>query len=135
GLALLAKYTSLILIPIYLILTTAQCFVVGKASSIRNYLLNMVIIFLISMFVVSAAYNFDPFYYFNGLSYIYTDLKTSPNWYFLGEISKETRWYYYIVAFFLKTPVPTLIVILLAATFPAIRYRYRCHLFVLLLPA
>ncbi len=134
GIAFLAKYTSLLLAPIYIVLAVVKYFEADKKYPIKTRLLQTGIIMLFAMFVVSLAYNFNPLNYFAGLKYLYSDLESSPTWYFFGEISDKTRWYYYIVAFFIKTPVPTLLFILAAVILSFQDSRYRKHTFVLLIP-
>jgi 4-amino-4-deoxy-L-arabinose transferase-like glycosyltransferase len=134
GLALLSKYTSLLVVPGYLLLVFVQCRYGEKKDSPREYLAKTAMVFLISVVIVAAAYGGNPLQYLAGIKKIYTDLNVMPTWYFFGESSTDTRWYYYIVSFLIKTPLPSLLAIFTAGALAAASVRYRRHLFVLLVP-
>jgi len=135
GLALLSKYTSLLLAPVYVILAFVKYHEGDKSQTLKGLFQQNAIIAAIAMSVVSLAYGFNPLNYFKGLSSIYTDLNYSPTWYFFGEASEKTRWYYYLVALAIKTPVPTLLFIGLAAAVSIKHRQDRRQMLVALVPA
>jgi len=135
GLALLAKYTSLLLAPVYVILTFVKHHEGDGKHSLKGLFRQNVMIAGIALFVVSLAYGCNPLNYFQGLSYIYTDLNYAPTWYFFGEASEKARWYYYLVALVVKTPVPALLFIGLAAAASIKDQQDRRQMLVILVPA
>ncbi len=135
GLALLAKFTSLLLGPIYLILAAVHL-IRNRTKSVA-LIRGLLIAGGITVLVVGAGYNlsFNPLLYVQGLREIY--IKTTPGYlyYLLGEVSDSPFWHYHIVAFLLKVPLPILLLLGLAV-FAFIRqpHQWEDALF-LLLPA
>jgi hypothetical protein len=144
GLALATKYLSIMLLPamalallLYPAADTARITHQCKASlwdalRITRYsllikrLLAFALMLLIAWFVLWAAYLFQ-FGPINGAglpvpapqyfeSFIGMFLKSSEGRanYLLGEVSTTGWWYYFVAAFLLKTPLPTIIVIVFA---------------------
>lgn len=153
GLAQLAKYTALILIPSYLlIILLLPMWRKGGESGLRM-LLKLGLIFGIGMCVVWLGYGFDtgsmsdifrtgryidwrnPSWefpdaarlaqgavhegkiplvtYLRGIWEFSQHAKMGHSSYLMGEVSHQGWWYYYVVVFFIKTPLPILILLAL----------------------
>jgi dolichyl-phosphate-mannose-protein mannosyltransferase len=111
GFALLSKFTALLLLPIYIIILAIAIVRDYKGFSPRLAVLSAA--FILTCFVVTiAGYDFQPSLYAEGVSSIYTD--TLPNYlfYLYGRFSPKPWWYYYLAAFIVKVPVPTIILII-----------------------
>jgi len=111
GLALLSKFTALLLLPIYVIIIA-----ISMVRDYKGFLPRFAVLsgaFTITCFVVTiAGYDFQPSLYVKGISSIYTD--TIPNYlfYLYGWISPKPWWYYNLAAFIVKVPVPAIILII-----------------------
>jgi len=128
GLAQLSKFTALYLIPIYIILTLIVLYtkrkkdtkffniLFGKKSYTLFFLL--LTIFIVGFVVVMTGYFIKGFpAYINGFKYAtYHSIVGHPS-YLLGQHSTSGWWYYFFIAFFIKTPIPTLIFLLLTLIF------------------
>lgn len=111
GLALLSKFTALLLLPIYVIIIAIVMVRDYNGFLIRFAALSTA--FIITCFVVVVAgYDFRPSLYIKGVSSIYTD--TIPDYYFYlyGGIAPKPWWYYNLAAFIAKIPVPTIILVI-----------------------
>ena len=135
GLALVSKYTALVLLPIYFLLTVAQYVRDSSFRSPKTLLKMYTVIFICTFCVISTAYLGRPWIYLTGLGKIYTDLIANPFYYFLGEVVEKPLWYYYIVVFFAKVPEPTLVLIILAGILGARSRRHREATLFLIIPA
>ena len=114
GLALLAKFTALLLGPIFILLTILHVIQCRKEAA--SVLKGPVIAGGVSILVVGAGYNltFNPLLYLDGLCKVYTTGAPGYQYYLFGEASEKPWWYYHLVVFALKTPVPVLLLIVLA---------------------
>ena len=138
GLALLAKYTALLLAPIYVTIAVARWGMGLPGARSRRVPAAFAVIAAVAGLVVGAGYGFtfDLSLYLDGLSRIYTDLRPDYHYYLLGTISTEGRWYYHPLAFLMKVPVSTLVLLAVAAGFAARdRARREAVLFLLVPPA
>lgn len=137
GIALIAKFTALLLLPSFIILGIIYCW---KKEKTRYLGLSLIILF-IAFFIVNAAYlfkgtfntvdsyDFDskiskntplknlpiplPSSYVQGINYVNNHLKGHNHpAYLFGEFSWQGWWYYFFVAFLLKTPIPLILLIL-----------------------
>lgn len=135
GLALLAKYTALLLGPIYLCL--AAIMMARRRTPLPATVRGLVIVAFCAFIAVGAGYNFkfDYSLYLNGMKGIYQNLDPKLFHYLLGSVAEEPRWYFYIAAFFLKVPVPTLILLGLAVYYAARDVATREATIFLLVPA
>ncbi len=117
GLALLSKYTALLLGPIYLVLTA--WLLIKRRPEIKpmSALKALAITGCVSFLVVGAGYNFsfDWPRYVSGISKIYRDTVPGYNFYLLGMVSDKPWWYYNLVGLATKVPVPTLLLFVIAA--------------------
>jgi len=75
----------------------------------------LVILFVAGL-VVYAAYFFpgDPLFYWKGASLVNKDHNPQYQYYLLGHFKQGRWWYYFLLAFLIKTPVPTLILLCLS---------------------
>lgn len=133
GLALLSKYTALLLAPIAALLLAASWRERGDRRTLRALGIAAGVAFA----VVGFGYGLlpRPDRYLAGIFRIYPDVDESYAFYFWGHVSRSPRWYYGLASFALKTPLPTLALIALAGA-RALRSgdaRERC-LFLLLPP-
>ena len=131
GFALATKYLSVMLLPAFfliLLIYPSSHSLVTRHSSLLKRLLAFGLMLLVAWLVLWATYLFQ-FGPVNGAahgvpvpapqyfeSFIGMFLKSSEGRanYLLGQVSTTGWWYYFIVAFFLKTPLPTVIAILFA---------------------
>lgn len=120
GLALATKYSALLLFPVFItifIVNTVNNFYSSSSYSLRKLgkdCLTLVFCFALSIALVLIFYKFTLSPYFDGIVF---QLKKS-NWghaaFLNGSISWKGWWYFLIYAFLLKTPLPTLIFIIIA---------------------
>ena len=123
GLALLTKYTALLLGPVYMCLGLFWLW--RRAVLFGDLCKGGLIIGGMCVLVISAGYGFSmPFAYLEGFQKIYATANPDYQFYLLGEVSDRPWWYYYFVAFVLKTPLSTLILIGLGAV---VLIRYPDH--------
>jgi 4-amino-4-deoxy-L-arabinose transferase-like glycosyltransferase len=111
GLALLTKYTALLLGPTYILLGLGCVW--QKQLSLRDLIKGGLIITFTSYLIIGIGYHFTftPFLYLNGLQKIYANANVGYQFYLFGNVSENPFWYYYIVAFLIKTPVATLLLL------------------------
>jgi len=136
GVALVSKFTAIILFPIFFSFVCAWLLTVYISSrqsnpysteeskppiSARTLLIHLSVAFLIVLGVLFITYgkNPDPIArYIDGfrtLREIYFENKPLPIHYLWGMFFTEPAWFYSIIAFLIKTPVPTLILLVWAA--------------------
>ncbi len=77
---------------------------------------NLLIIGVVSLFVIAAAYLFSasPIQYFSNMSLVNANHEAGYQSYLLGKLKENGWWYYFLVAFIFKATLPTLIVVALA---------------------
>lgn len=128
GLAQLSKFTALYLIPIYGILTIIVVIIRKKENiSFFKAILSekaftlyglLLAIFVIGFIILTSGYGFFQFRrYIDGFVYILFHSKQGHPAYLLGMHSSKGWWYYFIIAFLIKTPIATLILIILSLIF------------------
>jgi len=135
GLALLTKFTALLLGPVYLVLALVllQRRRLGATTLGRG----LAIVLAAAFVVVGAGYgfSFDGALYLRGLSRVWAVGRPGYLFYLFGQLSAEPFWYYGLCAFLVKVPVPTLLLLALACAGLAVeRDRLEAALF-LLVPA
>jgi len=117
GLALLSKFTALLLGPIFVILAAflylRKAPHAGPAALARA----LAIIAVVSVVVVGAGYNltFDWGAYLSGIAAIYSDHDPGYLFYLFGKVSEHPFWYYNLAGLATKEPVSTLLLMLWAA--------------------
>lgn len=127
GLALVSKYSALILLPV-MALIAASCFLISDGACFllpvrksqsdqpRNRILEAIavlcLILLFALPVIPSAYLFHDFSgWLNGLQTFVTHAEKGHGAFFLGKYSYDGWWNYFIVAFLIKTPIGSLILI------------------------
>jgi len=129
GCALLSKYSALLQMPVFIVVAAAFLFssadvrLLGKfpfARLLSNKIANskalrllslMLVIFLLALFVLSLGYRFQLHHYFRGVTHQLLHAEGGHPSFLLGMHSKSGWWYYYLIAFMLKTPIPLLILL------------------------
>ena len=134
GLALLTKFTALLLGPIYLVL--GGMFYFQKRISFRHLLRGAFIVTMLSTLTIGAGYNltFNLSLYFEGLSKIYSNARPGYLFYLHGELSETPWWYYYLATLYLKVPLPVLVLVALSLFYLFKTSQHRDTALVLLVP-
>jgi hypothetical protein len=129
GLTFLSKFTGIYVIPILFILAF---FAIHYKQKIRKSIFNLsihfrknsllfyslvLLIILIGFLVIPLFYFFHFSPYFGGLNKVIGHSKEGHIAFLMGEHSTTGWWYYFIVAFLIKTPIPMLIFVLLTFIF------------------
>lgn len=139
GLALLSKFTAMLLIPIFIILEIIHLSKNNKTTHICYF----ASILIIALLVINVFYQFNgslmrqseyninsqtlksaisfagdipiplPRQYLENLDFTLSHVSRGHDAYLLGDYSGTGWWYYFIVAFLLKTPIPLIILIVL----------------------
>ncbi len=107
GLALLSKFTSVLLFPICMLLMLIWWLKQGTLN-LRHCLLFAVI----GVVVLFLGYGMNLKPYFEGI--LYQQEHTQYPGFLMGEYSTSGWWYYFIVAFLIKTPIATMIFLAVA---------------------
>ncbi len=115
GLALLAKFTALLLCPAFVVLSLYE--LKRKAVAIADLTKGGAIAAGCIILLLFIGYDFanGPALYLQGLDAIYSRFTQGYQFYLLGSIASESIWYYHPVAFLLKTPEPTILLTGIAA--------------------
>ena len=110
GLALLSKYTGVLLLPICFGLMGLQ-WVVRKKIDLRGCLLFTTIGF--ALLVLGYGMHLEPF--FAGIDFQREHASQGHPTFLMGEYSNGGWWYFFIVAFMLKTPIALIVLLAIAA--------------------
>jgi len=139
GLALIAKYTALLLLPVFWAIVLWYAFNTRTKSGAWLWLLpRLLLLGGTALLVVGAGYKgtFDYAAYIRGMHAIYGDMVANPTFYLCGQASFHPFWYHTFVSLFCKTPVGTLLLLAMAAVGACRWPRRQAEVFVfLLLPA
>jgi len=129
GLAVVTKFSGLLLGPIVVVLFASrlrQKDRLFRASGRLSRLAERPLLFLcaslfsialISLAMIYVVYGLKPDslqLYKHGMDIIYKNHVAGYKYYLNGQFSVKPWWYYYLFAFIVKTPIPTLILIMLA---------------------
>lgn len=77
-----------------------------------------IVILIIGFLILLSAYGFKNFpYYLKGLDSVMTHSTSGHPSFLMGEHSNQGWWYYFIIAFLIKTPIPLLIMMFFAVIF------------------
>ncbi len=125
GLALGAKFSAVILLPA-LALLLALAALSGRGGW-RAWALAGAAMLALAGLVVWAVYLFplDPSFYLDGMREVNRNHRPDYAEYLMGQFAIDGWWHYFIVAFLVKTPLPTLV--LLAAAAATLRRRRAGH--------
>lgn len=117
GLALISKYTALLLGPIFIVLAVGYWWRNRNNLTLIVLLRGGAMVAAVALFVVGAGYNFSFDYslYLEGVKKLYTDYPSGFQYYLYGMVLDEPVWYYYLAAFLVK--VPESIMLFLVFTF------------------
>lgn len=124
GFLLLAKHTSIIFLPLAIVLYLYFYF-----KNKRPLILNskFLILALVTFIILWAGYLFSVnglANFVKGLLMVIGHSAGGHNSFLLGQSSREGWWYYFPVAFFLKTPWSFLLLVILAIFFVPPKYRW-----------
>lgn len=140
GLALTARFSALLLCPLFFILILWQAI---THKTWRPFL-TLVAIFILASFTLWAVYGFEfgPLNthglplpapsYLQGVQDILLRARTGSQAFLLGHYSTTGWWYYFPIAFLIKTPIPTLLFLLAALLLTVLRRVWRRDIFLLL---
>ena len=109
GLALLSKYTGVLLIPIFIALAALWWF---KNRSLPWKKLAVIVALGFAVLLAGYRVNLEP--YFFGI--VYQQHMANPGWgsFLFGQCSSTGWWYYALAAFVLKTPIAAMFLMALA---------------------
>jgi hypothetical protein len=109
GLALLSKYTALLLGPIFLVLSVVAWR--RRGGGVGRWAAHLGVLAGIAFVVVGLAYGarFRPDLFFAGITKIYPDVADNYLFYFWGSVHDTPRWYHALASWVIKTPVPVLL--------------------------
>lgn len=110
GLALLSKFTAILLFPMYALITLIVMLHEGKGITRQSWT-HLSVVIGSAVLVAIAGYGFHPSLYVQGVSKIYTDLRPGYIHYLYGHVSASAWWYYSMAAFIVKVPVPVIALI------------------------
>ena len=140
GLALLSKFSALVLVPIFVALAwlsarmaRARGSLVSRRFISKRGVVSGLLVLVAALLVVLIVYALRVDLYLDEFGFLLANTGTHPS-FLLGQRSIEGWWYYFPVTFLLKTPLPTLLLIGLAAVLSARHRIWRDELF-LLVPA
>lgn len=136
GLALISKYTALLLGPIFILLVIGYWWLRRALVPLLRLVRGSAVVAAVSLFVVGASYNlsFDYSIYLDGIKKLYTDYPAGMQYYLYGRVFDEPIWYYYLAAFLVKVPVPTILLLGLAIFMAVHARRFAPSFFFLLVP-
>jgi hypothetical protein len=117
GIALVAKYSLLILVPVAfaILLLQAVWRLIRKRLSVRSVALSG-LVFVTAYLILIACYSFNldthwllPRYFVYGVDMVLQSTREGRPAFLLGQVSETGWWYYFPVAFALKTTIPFLV--------------------------
>ncbi len=119
GLSLGAKFSGALLVIIMPLIFMAH--LLNNPKLLRQRLKEtpqILLILLIGALVVWGLYFFpdDPSFYKKGMDSVYADRNTDYSYYLNGRFYQGSKWYYFIFAFLIKTPIPALVIFLASLT-------------------
>jgi len=120
GLALVSKYSALLLFPIFMVIFIINAIVDFYSPSSHSFkamkkdILNLLLLFCLGAILILVFYGFNLSPYFDGIVFQLKKSKWGHAAFLDGSISWEGWWYFFIYAFLLKTPIPTLVFIIIA---------------------
>ena len=117
GLALLTKYTALLLLPIYACLTLVAWRRCRDRIAPSELVGTLAVVAGVSIAVVGLGYGlaFRPDLYWGGIFRIYPDVARDYAYYLFGRVSRTPFWYHATASLLFKTPLPALALLAIAA--------------------
>ncbi len=116
--AILAKFSALILAPIILLIFIIKSF--QNKKEILKFIIHFILAGVLSLLVITLFYYLwgsSLKIYYEGASWQAFRSTKGGLSYLFGNYSKSGWWYYYILAFLIKTPVATIILFIISITF------------------
>ena len=107
-LSLLSKFSAVFLAPVMLV------FLFFKKIKFKNYLLLFVVPLVFIGIFTSLIYFLEPMKYYEGFKMLYEHNFGGHSSYLMGEFSKDGWWYYFPIAFLVKTPAITLVLLVIS---------------------
>jgi hypothetical protein len=125
GLALTAKFSTLLLLAIFCFIVALPIVIgvealglpsgnkpLGPGRRVVEGLTLLALILVIAFVTIPLAYGMEGFtHWISGMKHLWSLTKAGRRAFFFGEYSYEGWWNYFIVAFFIKTPVGSLVLI------------------------
>ena len=139
GVAMATKFTGLMLAPMFVLVALIHPPLHSRMMLRR--LLNLAMAGIIALLVVWAVYGFEirgglpAATYWRGLIKIWTEYSQGYPTFLLGQVSRTGWWYYFHVTFALKTPLPTLILLITGVALSIARGTWQRASAVLIPPA
>ena len=109
GLALLSKYTGVLIVPICIALAAVYLWKY-RSLPLRNCLIFGALGFVVLL--LGYRFNLEP--YFTGIAFQQQHAHMGHHGFLLGEYSKNGWWNYFLVAFVLKTPIAGMLLLVSA---------------------
>jgi len=155
GLSLASKFSSIAIFPItaciFLTIFIENLFVKDKGGesvssrvksafrSILSYIPKYILILLIGIIFLWADYGFEskPYPFYSYLKGLKSGLEHSGrgHWAFLfGKVKEGGWWYYFPVTFLIKTPIPTIVLMVLSVYFILIKKCFKDKNYLILIP-
>ncbi len=116
GLALASKFSALIVVPIALAIIALHLVITKKQQNYARlsklFLISTTTILCLSALTVWTLYFFphNMHFYTDGIHAIYGEQQASYPYYLNGTFKPGGWWYYFVVAWLLKTPIPILLI-------------------------
>ena len=118
GLALASKFSALLLIPTLGLLVAIQVWQIHQQTSLlKRFLIFGFWILGFWFFTLWSTYFFSSSFtqYFSELTHLNQLASEGHNAFLFGEISSKGWWYYHLVVFVVKTPIPVLVLFVIGA--------------------
>ncbi len=112
SLALLTKFPGFLLVPVFFIIATMHGY--KNLRTLLKYYFEILLVCLFAIIIILLFYREHIGYYLNSLQYAYNHSRFGDYNFLFGSFSPTGWFHYFIVAFFVKTPTATLIIILLS---------------------
>ena len=135
GCALLSKYSAVLLFPIYFVLSAFVCLSKEKVGLPAQFPFShllmregsifkilricsvLFIIFTMAFFLLQLGYMFHIEHYLKGILYQWEHASKGHPTFLMGMYSSQGWWFYYLVAFAIKTPLPLLAFLIMSFIF------------------
>ena len=111
AMAVMAKFTALLLGPLALLQVSYE--LISARRPPAAVLLRAAAALAVFVVLIGAAYGrlLDLRPFVDGLSHLYVNTNANYHSYMFGAVLERSVWYYYLVAFLIKTPLPALLLL------------------------
>ncbi len=131
SLTILTKFPGFLLLPVFFIISTIYSY--KNLRVLMKCYFEIIVIFFLAIIIVLLFYSGHVEYYLNSLQYAYNHSRAGDYNFLFGSFSPSGWFYYFIVAFFVKTPSATLMIIFLSLyVFVKNRRELRDYIFILI---